>query len=678
MKRLVLNRFYWRISNDPSIWWWFQYWEWVEARENTKKIKLSKWTQTVWILTTNINNPVKSYLYENSTNFIRLHNNWEITNLTNNDIDNWNIITDLPWNIYNSWNITSNIKNWFIIWSTNLYRWPYDWNDISLGIYNSSSIWLINEPSFDAVWSWTVWTWWFISWWEAYHTTWWATLLQPVTSTLWKKYRCEIQCWTITTWTCQIFFEANVIKTLTSADSWKTITVITPAWLWWTNNFYFDPTNTFDWRIKYVNLQEYYITEQAYNFNVDSPYIIYSNLIYVWNWNKITRIDTTWWSWTISDLYSIDLDYTIKWITRIGDQFYIYATNWSTSRQYLWDWISNSYSWAITWIDKNIQNVANFANRDYVITKTNFTNKSWLRQVNWYNLDNLFTNTENSNRNLERIYFNSPYTNAIETIWDRLIVPWIKWLYTYWNFTSWLPKSLIKEYIHLWWDVTAISYNESNSWRITFSYTWTINGVSWIYESFIQITQWYSNTTEYAWWIQNYIWWEVVSNIKNIEKVTIWCKTPTNTRINIYTKNLDRLIKYANIPYDYTTLPTVWSIYTFWWNTYTIYYVTDMWNYCILHTTYTWTWTWIEWIFTKVSWTWDNTFYCQKVRYDFKLVSSVSNNTIRRFTTERINGLDISEELYECEVWIELLTSNSSISPELSDINIYFNEVSDD
>lgn len=693
MKRLVLNKWYWWISNDPNIWGVGSVFnaEWVELRENSKKVKLSKWTYSNSYVSSS--DTVVWYNYYDWTKYLRLHSSGKIANISKNNVDNWNYVTDLAWVSYNIGNLTTPVwEYWFVISSWNLYQWLYNTSSASLWIYNDTSNWIIDNSWFSYWTWWTIWAWWTISWWQATHTAWWwtASLSYKSTTLTWVTYRIEVVCWAITADSCQLRIWWVSKYTFSSSDSWKTVIFNYTA----SNNeiVEFVPFNNFAWSFDYVNWQEYNITSYSKNFNKKAPYNVYSNFIYIWNWNKITRVDTTISTWVIKDVFTIDLDYTIKAITRISDQFFIYASNGSNTRQYAWDGVSTLSDRIITWVDKNCVNVANWWNQDYLITSTSWPNRtvnwwnqdylipstSWTNRtglwlVNGYQLQDLFINSENTNSSNERIYFISNYTNAIETIGKRLLIPWNEWIYTYWQYTPWLPTSLVKEYIHLWWEISAMSYNESNSNRIVYSYAGTINWTTWIYEDLIQITWGYNLRTDMSGFVElQPHTWECISNIKSLEKLTIWAKLTSWTQINIYSKNEDRTTQYANIPYDYTTIPTVWAVYTSWWNTYTVYDVTDIWSYCILHCTYTGTATVTAGTFTKSSWTWDTPFYSERVRYGYKLLWQITD------TTKRRHRIDATEEYYEIQIAYQLLTSSTSKTPEFSDINLYFNETNDD
>jgi hypothetical protein len=676
MNRLKLNTFTSWLSNDPNI-WWLKYCEWLEIRENSRKVTLSKWTNSTSLLTTG-SDTVKGYLFEDSARYLRLHSSGIITNIFKNDIDNWNYVTDLSGVSYNIGSLTTATGRYgFVIASWNLFRWNYDANAYSLWIYDDLWSWLVTNWDFSSATWWTVWANWTISWWQATHTSWSSAWLeQTLTTVNWVTYRFEINCWTITAESCQFRLWWVAQYTFDASDSNKTVVLFYTA-SWVSTTLEFASFGWFIWSFDWVQGQEYTMINYSKTFNESAPYIIINNFIYVWNWSTVTEIDTTWSTWILTDVVSIDLDYTIKWITKVWDQVFIYATNGQSSRQYLWDWASDFISTSITWIDKNIQNVANFQNQDYVITKSSYSNKTWLWIVNGYQLNSLFTNSENNNSSLERIYFNSPYVNAIETIWNRLAIPSNDGIMTYGQHTPWMPISLVKEYLHLLWNITAMSYSEWNNGRITFSWYGTVNWVSWVYETLLQTTQWYTNRTDLSWFLAislASVNWFLISNIKNIEKVVIGKKTPTNTRINIYTYNPDRVTQYANIPYDHTTLPTVWAVYTSWWNTYTVYDVTDMSWYCILHCTYTGTATVTAGTFTKSSWTWDTSFYCNRVRTWWKIVWT-TNDTERKLQTI---WTETAEKFYEMDIGIELLTSSSSVTPELNNLTIYYTDNEDE
>ena len=684
MKRLVINKFYGWISNDPNISinnGSSYICDWLEVRENSKQITQSRWLTSTTFISTSSSEYVVWYNYASWSAYLRLHWTWKVTSPSDYGIDNWNYVVDLDWNGCNIWDLmTNNWQKGFIITTTKLFKWPYDSSNQCLWMY--SIHWLVTTPNFASTTWWTVWAGWNIAGYQATHTAWTTNQLSQstaLTTTTGATYRFEVRCWTITAWTCVLALDWVTAYTFTTANSWKTVVFNYVAW-WPTMSLVFTPVSAFAWSFINVEAYSYNVSSYTKTFNAKAPYIVINNFIYIWNWNKIVEVDTTTDTWILTDVLTIDLDFTIVWISKIWDQVFIYASNWATSKQYLWDWVNNYVERTITYIDKNIVNIANFWNQDYIITQTSSSKKSWLYVINGYWLQKLYLNTINSNPYLERIYFDVNYINAIETIWNRLVIPWLWWIYTYWNHTEGLPMALTKEYTYNWNWITAMSYNESNSNKLVYSYTSTQWWVTWIYEDLIQLWDSYNLDTNLSWfWELNYIWWDCISNIKDLEKITIWYKLKTSTQINIYSKNMDRTVKYASIPYLYVTLPVIGAIYTFNWNTYTIYAVTDivaLWwttlKYCIIHCTYTWTWTWITWTFTKTNGTWDSTFYTQKVRTWYKYLDKITDTSKRRHTivnAERFNELSIA---YQLITWLTTATA------WLNDINIYYKETNDD
>lgn len=681
-KRLLIDKYYWGISNDPNIWgvWAVHYAEWVEIREDSKKVTLAKWTPGInymWTSTSYIN----GYEIVDQDNFLRIHNDWIITNALEKNVFwqtiTWNIVVNIWEWLYNIGSITTPVnKYWFIFWATKVYKWVYNASSPSLWIYNTS--WIVDNPEFNSTWTWTINTGWAFSWWLATHTPWntW-TLDQTLTTDNTQVYRVKIKCWTITADSCafQLWWVSQY--TFNNSDSWKTKVLLYTA-TWTSTLLSFVPFSNFNWSFESVDVYKYNITTQSKTFTSKSPYIIINNFIYVWNGNKVVEIDTTSSVWVYTDVLSIDLDFLIKWITKIWDQVFIYASNWNSSRQYLWNWVDTTVTRTITWVDKNVVNVANFANQDYIITKSAFSNKSGLYLVNWYSLEKIFENTQNNDTTQERIFFDASYTNAIETIGNKLIIPWVDGLYSYGKHTPWLPVSLVKEYLHNAGITTALSYSEMSEYQMKIASVWTYGGITWIWETsinFYNIS--YPTTPEYSWFlVLEPLFGTNFSNIKTFEKITAWYELWTWCQILVYSKNWNDSTNYANIACNYTTLPTVWSTYTFNSNTFTITNVTDLWDYCILHTTYTWTGEILtKWTFTKASWTGDNSIISNKIRYWYKYINTINNIDTYRET------INMPDDFHKKYIAFELVNTNiwfNPNTPALYDSNLYYNENNDD
>ena len=685
MKDLIIDSFHDWISNDPNKWWIFSvnYAEWVELREDSKKITLSKGTPDsnyMWPSTT----AIMWYDVVDADKLIRIHLDWIVTNYLEKNIFgwviDWNSIIDLWEPLYNIWSLTTPVWRYgFIMWATKVYKRVYDSTSASLWIYNTS--WIVTTPTFSSATWWTVWAWWAISWWLATHTAWWwtntlsqTTALTTVTSQV---YRVKVVCGTITADSCNIRLWWVSQYSFDSSDSGKTVVFLYTA-AWTTTALDFSPFNAFAWSFDSVEVYQYNITEQAQTFNTKAPYIVINNFIYVWNWSIITEIDTTTSTWVFTDVLTIDLDFNIKWITKIGDQVNIYASNGNSSRKYLWNWVDTTVNGVINWTDKNVVNIANFANQDYAITKSAFSNKSGLYLVNWYNLDKLYENIANLDETKERIYFDADYTNAIETIGNKLLVPWIDWIYSYWNHTPWLSRALVKEYLHQTGQTTAMYYSETSEFQLKNATIWTFNWTTWVWETtynFYNISYW--NNPNYSWFvILQPLYWDIFSNVKNFEKIVTWYELWTGCQIIYYTKNINDAIKYATIAYNYTTIPAVWDTYTFNSNTFTITAITDLGDYCILHTTYTWTWAIPnKWTFTRTAWVWDSSFTSNKIRYWFKYIWVITDTAEYKSAITHADGFNKKFIAFE---FVNTNIAFNTNTPAIYDINLYYDEKRDE
>ena len=701
MEKILFDRHTAWTSNDVNIWTEgsFKFWEWLEIRENSKRITLSRWTQSKNKLAQSINEIVRAYLVESETKFIRLHESWKITSFLKNNIDDWIMVLNLNKKSYNMWLINTwvnnsywNSKYWFILTERSIIKWDYNPNLDNLWLYNTESDWILSNSRFTTTSNWTIWTNWSIGNWYAQHTSWTAgSLTQDITRVPGKRYRIEINCLDMV-WTCNVLIGTTNIATLNSDTANKTIVkeiIASGSWV----TISLNAISIFNWQIQSILIQESSITEYSnYTswwelfFNSFCPFIVIQNQLYIGNGSKIILVNTSLANWDISNAIQIDYDFIIKWLTQIGDQVFIYATDWQNSKQYLWNWASEYVTTSITWKDKNINNVANFWNKDLVITKSLKSNKTTIRQVNWYGHSKLFTNSENNNISKERIFFSSDFTNAIETIEDKLLIPSNNGIYTYWEHTSWLWHWLTKEYRfygwNIWevwgqWIITAMSYNEGNWSRLFYSLYW-INEEweEWIYEFVVQIKNWYisnENITSYLWFLETHnLYWEAFSNIKIFQKIIIWAKLETNTFINVYIKNEFSTIKYVNIYCKNNWVFNKWSIYKSWDNTFIIYEITKVWNECILHATYNWDDNYLGWNFIKQNWEGEDSFFSKNIKYWFKYIWKIIS------TTDLRHIILNSESFNQISLWLELISTNLNNTPYLYNYILYYEESWDD
>lgn len=169
------------------------------------------------------------------------------------------------------------------------------------------------------------------------------------------------------------------------------------------------------------------------------------NCFYIGNGDTVTKVDTTTSSWTVSDPVTIAKGYTIKGLTKIGDQIIIYATDGSNGKQYLWDTESPLPSREITWYDKTITRVLNLNNVDYLVVRT--PKRASLYMVNGYQPELISQSTNIVNKSRDRFAFEgNGYINSIETIGNRLLIPTNGGIYSYGNINPGYTRSILKEY----------------------------------------------------------------------------------------------------------------------------------------------------------------------------------------------------------------------------------------
>ena len=686
MKRLVFNKWYWWISNDPNIWGVGSVYniEALDIHTNSKYVRLSKSYNNENLLNTRYNWKIIASLYESNANYLELSYDGYLSWILNNDINYWNVINWELWIWCNIGKITNWAWSqfWFLITSNYFTKWAYNSGQYDLWYYASSSTWINTDPNFGTPWSWTIWTWWNITWWYAIHTAWsTAVLSRSMSCSTWIKYRIYTK-FTCSAWSCAVKVAWNTMYTLTTSNTNTTLVQIyTSAST--SELLEFVPSSDFVWNIDYTWVQEVYATSTSKSFNYEAPYNIYSDFIYIGNGNKITQVDMSTTSPVITDVFTIDNWYTIKGITRISDQFFIYASNGSNSRQYMWDWISTTADRIITWVDKPIQNVANFANIDYVIVWTSTRQQICL--VNWYQLQPVIVTNDYVNIE-DRIYLNATNINSIETIWNKLLIWWDWGIYSYWSKTPWLWNALVKEFLHNWGSLTNIFYSESLWYSIFAYFTWTIDNwnwqwVFWNYRIQIELSEWNNNEkywTVYStniWWIEtNPIFWDTYSNIKNLTKFTIWAKLETDTFINIYIK--ETIWQYATFyTKNHNSWLAIWDVYTYGWRTFTVtHFQNSVRDWYLIHCSYTgnkliWK---PSWTFTKSSWSGPATMYTDLIRYGYKLLNSFTDITQTRFSA------NITGAFNETQFAFELWSFYNKKTPKLYDFNLYFDEVTND
>ena len=444
---------------------------------------------------------------------------------------------------------------------------------------------------------------------------------------------------------------------------------------------------------------------------------------YLLKWPKLY---ITWWNGSNHNVYSIELSvpsvwscdetflaldrwFDIRYMSNIGDQIVIYATNGNMWKQYFWDWISATFDRHIDWYDRPILWWASINNIDYVITWT--SRKRELYQVQGYQANKLFeTDVYVNNTEAEKFFFDpeSGGSNTIETIWDTLLLPWQWYFYKFWNNKIWLPKNITREKV--FWYINLISYNDTFSDNLTIctqssSYNWTFQYfiVNWnirqpndSWSSFSQNIFWQIEWLKFdagaysikKGWVKCKVWYSLPTRFNSTTIIDNW--------INVYAR-VDNQYEYANFyTYEYsngsyTTKPSIWDVYSLDWKQFTIYDITDRNNklsnwslqevknfWLILHTRcsdkrYSLAKRWqFTWVLTKVSWNGDSLIKYYDANEWYELI-----NKIRAINSEELWKKDktfmFSKEFYEIQFKYDLFTNDEQNTPELREFHLQYN-----
>jgi hypothetical protein len=448
----------------------------------------------------------------------------------------------------------------------------------------------------------------------------------------------------------------------------------------------------------------------SWSFSTNSRFLVKWANIFISSWNSIYSIKTSLSTWLEDSVaFTINTGYDITYISNIGDQIIVYSNNGTSWKQSYWDWVNTLASWFIDWYDKPIIWGATLNNVDYLVVWTNF--KRALYMWNGYNSPPLYeTDIYSTTYKKSKFFFSPVWPNSIETIGNIIIIPWIWQIYKQWIKKIWLPTSITRDFI-LWSinnrtsDISCIIYQDSFTASLFLyyqaNYSWTLSNYE--LNNFLWKT---TSSTPYS---DNFPWivkwlifdWGNYSAKKTCIKYRLGYKLPTkwtgsSTAINFYVR-INNWLWYANfyvnwstLVNSYTTAPTVWATYTLDWVTYTVYDVTKkIWldateyksQWLIIHCTYTVEYNWDIssntdiWTLTKASWTWDSTFKFTYSDYWFKLIEKFDwNNSVYR--NNKWSSM-LKLDFHTLQVKFDLLTNDTTITPELFDFKLLYNIIKD-
>ncbi len=684
------------MSNDQFAWQTGSSYicENLEIRKNSRFISLSWGTESLF----NAQWPVTAFLWTQTSDLLAFTSNWHI-NSNSYNTSNWG--GAIYYNEATSWalnyrNVVSFTISWteynLILSETKIHRFIYDKNWTYFNI-----LWNIRwiDPNFStpSEWSWANWT---ISWWLAIHTSGATTALTPTTPLTapasWQYYRIQysIDPTSWSTWTFTIWFWGATSWNITNSPwtIWSVyLSTTTTGWLIIT------PSSDCDVKLDYIRVQRadwdgsVGIDENYKTFTKSSiyrPALVWNNKLYIGSGNTVEVLDD---AWTLSTYFTVDSGYIVRAITNIGDQIVVWTNNWSSGRQYLWNWSSSSsYSRMIQWIDLPIVNVVVIWDMHYVWTAKDDNSQRHLYLSDWYTR-NLITKSfqgcasPNSGRATSnprwlesRFYFYWEKTNAIESDWDIVYLPWYWKIYQYGKWTPGTPNSLDTKTLFTWTELTAMYTTTGNVWvwfAIDNNWTYNIKRI----ENRTEINGWSTNLYNGNWIIElnPYVW--LASQKKANVYVGLWARFPhSSTSVNVYARKDDDINTITFWVSWITTTPTAWAVYTYNSKSFTVVSssIASGSGYVVATRTNDNTNAFsTSWTLTKSSWTWDSSIsFSRWIQY--WIITQFSDTT--KYKHRYMYNTNFNKIQYA----IELISTNTSYTPEVYDFHFTYDDLESD
>lgn len=170
------------------------------------------------------------------------------------------------------------------------------------------------------------------------------------------------------------------------------------------------------------------------------------------------------------------LDGTVTAITQVWPNIYVWCNSWTNTNMYIWDGVSNRPTQKITYNDVPVKNVALLWNNHYwwsaksdysirqVLVWESYAPQTYIKSD--YPEYDLETEKDNSkNRMIIQSKWDS-YINAIETVNDIIMLPWIGRIYWFGRYFPWQKFSFSNDFTLTGTYVTAMSsWGMTTGWR---------------------------------------------------------------------------------------------------------------------------------------------------------------------------------------------------------------------
>jgi hypothetical protein len=564
----VFNNHLWGISNDEYIGqeWCFYDGENVDIRKNSKEISLSGY-MTYYYAT---NWEPKSHYWNNTFNITASSvwaNEWYLNGYLNGLLYK-NKSTTTGSSKYQ--NLVYYGNKLLLLTDKFIHTIAYDSTNITwLGIWGTQVLWALSW--------WTGWAWWSYSAspvWRTHTFGSWTNTLTDTTSTIAAStyYAIRITHSTIV-WTATITMGWVTFGTIDSSATTYTFFNTTSG----INQLVITPDNAYNWTITDVLVYPVtWVVEEQWTFNnnvSNRPWVKTNIWLFLWDWNKVVRINWDWTNYAPASWALTDVVLTLPaWEELIGmyelwDQIVMF----SKTSQYFWDWVNKEVDRIVPW-DQPIIATTQFKTIFYVLTKDAFT-------ILW----KTSTGYDRQEVQKEEVSTSTPPTTrrGINTVTNNSLImkDWIayfswypKWyVNTYGYFYPSFPESFNKIKLSITGSVTSL-YGGS-LWSIV---CWYVNsvwnyGVMYVDTKKFSVTNKYPITPSYNGIIYyNPILWQDWGTNKALEKYRVSYTVSQYNRIPVYAKIDDETDKFSFYVWTVTSVPVIWDVYTAWSNTYMI------------------------------------------------------------------------------------------------------------
>lgn len=470
---ITLESFTWWLSNDKNAWQKGAFYDSsnVDIRRNLAYAQLARWVTEITSFTSKINAITLTNYSVGvgiETEYNTFHDNGTISNNSQGQI--WQTVNGSWTNVSSPiHNVVNDGTNNWIIAQGYIYSFT-----------NAVREEIITTNTFSSWWTGANWA--FTS--GATHTAGATTALtqsSPIVTVVGQRYHitCDM---TSTAWTCTVSIGGATSANLTSGGRNDIYLVATT-----TAGISFTPSSPFDGTISYVRVDRvselsspnglgvrYRFTRTVYD-TIYSPALVWNNAdIFIGSWTSVSRINK---DGTLLE-YSSSLEQSVIWglagtvraITQVGNNIYVWCNGGGSTILYIWDGMTNRPSEKIIIADKPVINCALLNNEHYWWTQKGIKGQKYAFQGAGYQnnpivksdiprdvtaISSYATGNIQTYEN-DRLCFYGEQTNAIETFGDIIYLPWYGKVFGFGRYYPWSPVALDKSFVFNGTECTAM------------------------------------------------------------------------------------------------------------------------------------------------------------------------------------------------------------------------------